>query len=92
MTPFEEVMEVMKQVGMLLERAVHDWNYDIFRDSSNYIYVGLYTAVSWESALLVHELLFGKKNITCHVTNTMLHVECPISHEERARVRKMEDY
>lgn len=91
MTPFEEVMENMKQVGMLLERAVHDWNYGYY-DKGEYVYVGLYTAVSWESALLIHELLHGKKNITCLVTDKMLHVECPISHEERAQVRKMEDY
>lgn len=92
MTPFEEVMEVIKQVGMLIERAVHNWNYDVFHDNKNYLYSARYTAVTLESALLIHELLHGKKNITCLITNKMLYVECPISPEEREQVRKMEDY
>lgn len=91
MTPFEEVMESLKQVGMLLEHAVHDWNYGNYY-RGEYVYIGLYQAVTWESALLVHELLHGKKGITCLVTHISLHVECPISHEERAQVRNLKDY
>lgn len=91
MTPFEEMMSTLKQVEMLLESVTHDWNYDSYY-KHEYTYFGLYTAVTWESALLIHELLHGKKNITCHVTNTTLHVECPISHEEREKVRNLKDY
>lgn len=91
MTPFEEVMEVYKQVMMLLDHASH-----LYTGGNNYS--GRWIAATPEAREMILELLHTKTkaafngvsygNVRSYARDYELDVSCPLTNEEKIRYIK----
>lgn len=94
MTPFENVMRVLKQAEMLLLlQASHDWSYPTsesrFRYTALYVYGGWYVGVSKEAALMLFKLLREIKDIKITHVGLSVRVECALSLKEKDEVERL---
>lgn len=72
MTPFENVMRVFKQAGMLIEEVEHNWAYPTpdsryytVLPEEIYVYEGAYVCVTQKAAQMLLSLFKELKDVKC---------------------------